>query len=154
MSERRPNFGIYLAAPLFNDTERAFNARLAGLMDSIAKVFLPQRDGKLLRDLVRDGMALSVARQLVFEADINAIRNCECLVAVLDGRTIDEGVAFEIGYARALNKLCLGLKTDDRSLLVSGDNPMIVAGCHDIFGSEMELIAALRIKSTSRALAG
>lgn len=135
---------VYLAAPLFNDMERSFNARLAELIAPMAEVFLPQRDGKLLRDLVRTGMPNSAARQLVFEADVNAIRRCDYLVAVLDGRTIDEGVAFEIGFARALGKCCFGLKTDDRALLPSGDNPMIIAGCHEVFGSTLDLISALR----------
>jgi nucleoside 2-deoxyribosyltransferase len=140
---------VYLAAPLFNDLERSFNSRLSDLIAPMAEVFLPQRDGKLMRDLVHDGMPLSAARQLVFEADVNALKRCDCVVAVLDGRTIDEGVAFEIGYARAPDKLCLGLKTDDRALLASGDNPMIVAGCHEILGSVLELVNCLRSRLLS-----
>lgn len=153
MDERATPIRVYLAAPLFNDMERSFNIRLSELITPMADVFLPQRDGKLMRDLVRDGMPLSAARQLVFEADVNALKRCDCVVAVLDGRTIDEGVAFEIGYARALDKLCLGLKTDDRTLLASGDNPMILAGCHEILGSVLELVNCLRgrLSSISRA---
>ncbi|WP_162262531.1 nucleoside 2-deoxyribosyltransferase [Bosea sp. Root483D1] len=146
MREDGDTYRIYLAAPLFNDIERAFNARLAELLTPAVEVFLPQRDGRLMRDLVREGTPLSAARQLVFEADTYAIRRCHCVVAVLDGRTVDEGVAFEIGFARALDKLCLGLKTDDRTLLASGDNPMIVAGCHEIFGNIIELTGALQGK--------
>uniref|UniRef100_UPI0035B41AE6 nucleoside 2-deoxyribosyltransferase n=1 Tax=Ferrovibrio sp. TaxID=1917215 RepID=UPI0035B41AE6 len=137
---------IYLAAPLFNDTERSFNLRLAELISPVAEVFLPQRDGKLMRNLVSGGMPLPVARQTVFDADIAALKRSDCIIAVLDGRTIDEGVAFEIGYGRALNKLCLGLKTDDRALLSSGDNPMILGGCHEIYGSVIELINGLHSK--------
>ena len=144
MNETPASVRIYLAAPLFNDMERSFNLRLAELMTPFAEVFLPQRDGKLMRDLVRDGLPLSAARQQVFQADINALKRCSCVVAVLDGRTIDEGVAFEIGFARALDKMCLGLKTDDRSLLASGDNPMILAGCHEIFCTILELVDFLR----------
>jgi nucleoside 2-deoxyribosyltransferase len=153
MNEGLAPIRVYLAAPLFNDLERSFNLRLSELIAPMAEVFLPQRDGKLMRDLVRDGMPLSAARQLVFEADVNALRRCDCVVAVLDGRTIDEGVAFEIGYARALEKLCLGLKTDDRALLASGDNPMILAGCHEILGSVLELVNCLqgRLLSIRRA---
>jgi nucleoside 2-deoxyribosyltransferase len=143
MNENSVPTRVYLAAPLFNDLERSFNLRLAGLIAPMAEVFLPQRDGQLMRDLVRDGMPLLAARRLVFEADVNALKRSDCVVAVLDGRTIDEGVAFELGYARALNKLCLGLKTDDRALLASGDNPMILAGCHEILGSVVELINCL-----------
>lgn len=149
MDEARSMYRIYLAAPLFNDVERSFNVRLAELIAPFAEVFLPQRDGRLLRDLIRGGMSLTAGRQLIFEADIGAIRRCDCVVAVLDGRTIDEGVAFEIGFARALEKLCVGLKTDDRALLASGDNPMIMAGCHHIFGSVVELVNGLRGKLSS-----
>ncbi|MBR0951281.1 nucleoside 2-deoxyribosyltransferase [Bradyrhizobium canariense] len=144
MNEDPSSFRVYLAAPLFNDSERSFNLRLAELISPMAEVFLPQRDGKLMRDLVRSGMPLTAARELVFEADINALKHCDCVVAVLDGRTVDEGVAFEIGYARALDKLCLGVKTDDRTLLATGDNPMIVAACNEIFGSVLELVHSLR----------
>lgn len=144
MTEGGARHLVYLAAPLFNDVERAFNTRLTSLISPIAEVFLPQRNGLLLRDLVRNGMPHAAAQQLVFQADISAIRRADCVVAVLDGRTIDEGVAFEIGFARALDKLCIGLKTDDRSLLTSGDNPMIVAGCHEIVHTVMELVDLLK----------
>lgn len=140
----QPFFRIYLAAPLFNDLERSFNVRLADLLSPMAEIFLPQRDGKLVRDLIQQGMPQTAARQLVFEADVNAIRRCDCVVAVLDGRTVDEGVAFELGFAGALGKLCLGLKTDDRTLLASGDNPMITGGCDEILGSVVELVDTLR----------
>ncbi len=153
MNEANHTPRVYLAAPLFNDLERSFNARVADLIAPIAEVFLPQRDGKLVRDLVRGGMPHTAARRLVFEADITAIRRCDCLVAVLDGRTVDEGVAFEIGFAHAMDKLCLGLKTDDRTLLASGDNPMIVVACDEIFGNVLDLLGALRfgLQSVHRA---
>lgn len=140
---------VYLAAPLFNDMERSFNERLTALIEPFAKVFLPQRDGKLMRDMLRQGMPLVAARQIVFEADVNALKQCNHVVAVLDGRTVDEGVAFEIGYARALGKMCIGLKTDDRALLPSGDNPMILAGCHELFGNTLELVDRLRMRALS-----
>ena len=147
MNKPRDSLRIYLAAPLFNDMERSFNERLTGLLEPLAEVFLPQRDGKLMRDLVRGGMPIEAARRLVYEADINAIKNCTHILAVLDGRTIDEGVAFEIGYARALGKTCFGLKTDDRSLLQSGDNPIILAGCHEIFANALQLVNRIQLGS-------
>ena len=144
MSEGTQGIRIYLAAPLFNDIERGFNSRMAEQLELFSTVFLPQRDGLLMRDLVRDGMPLASARRLVYEADINALRQCDCVVAVLDGRTVDEGVAFEIGFARALGKSCVGLKTDDRALLSSGDNPMILAGCDIVLGSMREVVTYLK----------
>jgi nucleoside 2-deoxyribosyltransferase len=145
---------VYLAAPLFNPMERSFNDRLAALLEPFADVFLPQRDGKLMRDMLRDGMPLEAARQLVFQVDINALKRCNHVVAVLDGRVVDEGVAFEIGYAYALGKACVGLKTDDRALLPSGDNPMILASCHQVFGSTLELVDCLRTRALSFHQAG
>ena len=145
---------IYLAAPLFNDMERNFNARLTALIEPFAEVFLPQRDGKLMRDLVADGMALATARRMVFEADLGALKACTHVVAVLDGRTIDEGVAFEVGYAHALSKTCIGLKTDDRALLPSGDNPMILSGCSEICVNIVELVDRLRTGSLAHCKTG
>lgn len=144
MNENTQGMRIYLAAPLFNDMERGFNLRMTEQLEPFSTVFLPQRDGLLMRDLVRNGMALASARRLVYEADINALRQCDCVVAVLDGRTVDEGVAFEIGFARALGKSCVGLKTDDRALLSSGDNPMVLAGCDVVLGSILEVVAYLK----------
>ncbi len=37
------------------------------------------------------------------------------VVAVLDGVEVDAGVAFEIGYAKAIGKPIIGLKTDYRT---------------------------------------
>jgi nucleoside 2-deoxyribosyltransferase len=112
---------------------------LAETITKYCDVFLPQRDGLLLHKLIRDGMNASDARNLVFKADVAAISSSQILVAVLDGRTIDEGVCFEIGYANALNIICVGLKTDDRCLLPSGDNPMIVCGCRHVFSTMLDL---------------
>lgn len=145
---------VYLAAPLFNDMERSFNERLATLIEPLAEVFLPQRDGKLMRDMVRRGMSVTAARQMVFEADVIALKRSDLVVAVLDGRTVDEGVAFEIGYARALGRTCIGLKTDDRALLPSGDNPMILVGCHEIFDNVVALVGYLRTCTSSLRQAG
>ncbi len=89
MNEDPVPFRVCLAGPLFNDLERSSNLRLYEVISPMAEVFLPHCDGKLMRDVVRDGMSLSAARQLVFEADVYALKFCNCVVAVLDGRTID-----------------------------------------------------------------
>ena len=116
---------VYLAAPLFNPIERDFNYKLTELMENCAIVFLPQRDGALLTNLIASGVSLEASRRQVFEADVRALRECHVVVAVLDGRTIDEGVAFEVGYASALGKICVSYKSDDRVMLPTGDNPML-----------------------------
>lgn len=137
-------YRAYLAAPLFNDMERSFNLSIEGSISPHIDVFLPQRDGQLLKELVSAGVSIPEARAMIFQGDLRAIDSSHILVAVLDGRTIDEGVAFELGYARALGKFCVGLKSDDRVMLPTGDNPMIVEGCHQICTGLAELVAAVQ----------
>jgi nucleoside 2-deoxyribosyltransferase len=116
---------IYLAAPLFNANERHFNLAVTSVIETRLSVFLPQRDGSLLVDMVRAGVAVEVAQRRVFEQDREAMRNALALVAILDGAHIDEGVAFEIGFMKALGRVCVGLQTDVRRALPTGNNPMI-----------------------------
>jgi hypothetical protein len=120
----------YLASPLFNPQERAFNLHLSRRLGEYLDVFLPQRDGELLTKLVAEGRSVSACQELIYAKDTAAIERCDLLIAVLDGRTVDEGVAFELGYARALGKTCLGFKSDDRVLVPTGDNPLLVSACH------------------------
>lgn len=61
---------------------------------------------------VREG-ALEEKKR-IYEADIAALKECDVVVAVLDGVDVDCGVAFEIGFAVALGSRFLGLKTDHR----------------------------------------
>jgi nucleoside 2-deoxyribosyltransferase len=124
---------IYLAAPLFNPRERQFNDELAVELSKYGRVFLPQRDGELLAELVSSGVTPAIAERRVFEADLRAIRSASLMFAVLDGGHVDEGVAFEIGFMNALNKACIGLQTDVRRALPSGNNPMISRGLHEVF---------------------
>ena len=95
MTERKPK--IYLAGPLFSDAERTFNVMLASSLENWVDVYLPQRDGGLISEMIQDGISADVAVHRVFRGDLDAIREADCLIAVLDGRAIDEGVAFELG---------------------------------------------------------
>src|SRR5579871_2865460 len=105
---------LYFAAPLFSDAERIYNAKIVSLIEQLCPVFLPQRDGHLVKELMTQGMTIDSAFKEIRRADMNAIRECSLIVAVLDGASVDDGVAFEIGYAFALHKTCLGLQTDFR----------------------------------------
>ncbi|MGI4745816.1 MAG: nucleoside 2-deoxyribosyltransferase [Janthinobacterium lividum] len=130
----------YLAAPLFNDRERSFNEELATKLERYCKVFLPQRDGLLLAELLREGVPLEVAETQIFERDRSALLECDLLVAVLDGAHIDEGVAFELGFANARGANCIGLQTDVRRALPSGNNPMIGRSLGATFNRMNDLI--------------
>lgn len=135
---------IYLAAPLFNERERAFNAKLSKSFEAFIDVFLPQRDGLLLVDLLAEGYSLEIAETLIFERDRSALLECDILIAILDGAHIDEGVAFEIGFASARGCLCLGIQTDSRRALPTGNNPMIGRSLSSIFASAEEAVNFLK----------
>jgi nucleoside 2-deoxyribosyltransferase len=132
---------VYLAGPLFSDAERTFNEWLCEQVEQWMDVYLPQRDGGLVSEMVCDGVSPDVATRKVFEGDVDAICRADCLVAILDGRAIDEGVAFEIGVAYCYAKRCIGLQTDCRRLAPWGNNPMITGALELIFESVADLTA-------------
>jgi nucleoside 2-deoxyribosyltransferase len=133
---------IYIAAPLFNPSERALNTRLRSIIPY--PTYLPQEDGGLLTDLLATGGDFQSAVRTVFQNDLKALNRCDTMVAVLDGPHVDSGVAFEIGHFHALNKPIVGFHTDRRSELPTGLNPMLVGSISVIATSESELIAALK----------
>ena len=130
---------LYFAAPLFSAAERSFNVRAAEGLSRAFDVYLPQVDGGLLADLLSEGRSDTEARRLVFERDLDAIRRSDLVLVVLDGRSVDEGASFELGFAFGLGKRCIGLQTDPRRLLPSGNNPMIDGALEHVF-SDVEAI--------------
>lgn len=132
---------IYVAAPLFSAAERAFNEKVAIGLAPYAEVFLPQRDGLVLADVIKAGVDLDEAAAAVFECDVKAVAACDVLLIVLDGRAIDEGAVFELGLAYAQKKTCVGLQTDPRRLFAFGNNPMVSGALERIVGDLDELIA-------------
>lgn len=124
---------IYFAAPLFCKAERDFNEHVTGILRKNGhEVFLPQECGGS-----KDTKAL-------FDADIEAIDSCDVLLLVMDGRVPDEGATFELGYAYAKGKTCVGLKTDVRVSENGGDNIMLAHSLeYGIARSVPELIEML-----------
>ena len=131
---------LYFASPLFNKQELEFNRILTVMLEKYFSVYLPQRDGGLMDKFIQDGMSIQEAEEKVFNGDVEALLKCNAILTVLDGRTIDEGVAFELGFAYANKKLCIGLQTDIRRLLPYGNNPMIQASLDYTFNTVEDLI--------------
>ncbi len=105
---------VYLAAPLFSEAELDFNRKLRdGIKMAGFKVFLPQEDSNNIKDE-------RTRQKIIFGKNESAIKNSDIIVAVLDGTDVDSGTAWEIGYAYALGKLILGLRTDFRTLGIEG----------------------------------
>jgi len=98
---------LYLAAPLFSEAERAFNLALADALSAAGhEVYLPQRDTPNV-----DGAARTTT---VFRANLAAGAKADAVVAVCEGPQVDDGTAWEIGYAYGRNIPVYGLRTDAR----------------------------------------
>lgn len=132
---------LYFAAPLFSAAELSFNLSIARRLDQHFDVYLPQRDGGLLVDLVSRGVGVAAAYQSVFDRDVEALRASDIVLIVLDGRAVDEGAAFELGFAAALKKTCVGLQTDPRRLVPLGNNPMIQCALQAVFADVDSLMS-------------
>jgi len=97
---------VFLAAPLFSEAERDFNSKVAKrLRDRGFEVWLAQESPFIHEGTFKE-------KEKIYEEDVSALRACDVVVAVLDGVEVDSGVAFEMGYAVAVEKPVIGLKTD------------------------------------------
>ena len=47
---------VYLAGPLFSDAELTFNESLAFELEKLVDVYLPQRDGGIMSEMIKDGV--------------------------------------------------------------------------------------------------
>lgn len=139
-NERGEKLKMYIAAPLFSQAEREFNAQLKSVLSKYFRIYLPQEDGGLMVDMIAKGIPAKRAAFEVFQRDVHAIGVCDLILIILDGRSVDEGAAFELGLAYGMKKSCFGLRTDPRQLLPSGNNPMLESSIERIFQSLNELI--------------
>ncbi|WP_207694283.1 nucleoside 2-deoxyribosyltransferase [Enterococcus sp. DIV0212c] len=102
---------IYFAGPMFAKADLLYNEylvkKIRDLDDSI-NVYLPQENGS-----INDKTAYADSKMIAL-ADTEKVLESDLLVAVLDGITIDAGVASEIGVAYAKNIPMIGLYTDTR----------------------------------------
>ena len=124
--ERNERLKVYLAAPLFTQLERRWNREVArGLEDELeCRVLLPQdlRVGDRMNDPRHFGA--------LFRRCLEGVEECDVMVAVVDGADADSGTAFEMGYAYALGKPIVGVRTDYRKQQERGTNLMLARGCH------------------------
>ena len=101
---------IYLAGALFSQAEREFNKKLQEMMLNLGfAVFLPQEDAD-------DNSSERENRNhsSIFNNCFGGLEKSDIVVAVLEGTDVDSGTAWELGYAYAVNKPIIGLRTDFR----------------------------------------
>jgi len=102
-------YRIYLAAPLFSEAERSYNAAVADLLRQHAfEVYVPQEagDDTAHRDMPEHAR--------IYEKNKKALSGADVVVAVIDGADADSGTAWEMGYAAAQKKPVVALRTDFR----------------------------------------
>lgn len=131
MVETEPSVGsgVYLAGPLgFSEPGRYYHQRL--LKPAITALGVEVLDpwpeaeaifGQVaLIDDSEDPIALLAgANRAVGRSNSGMIERCSAVLAILDGADVDSGTAAEIGFAAALHRPVVGLRTDIR---LSGDN--------------------------------
>jgi nucleoside 2-deoxyribosyltransferase len=130
---------IYMAAPLFTEAERAFNLVLARALEAHGQqVYLPQRDTPPTQAADRT--------TTIFYANLAALRNAEAVVAVCDGSQVDDGTAWEIGYAYGRNIQVFGLRTDVRVVQQADEqiNLMILESLSELSPTIEQLIHTIR----------
>ena len=102
-------YHVYLAAPLFSESERAYNLVVAGqLRNNFFDVYLPQEAGD-------DSDTRNKEEQVrIFSENLRALKNADIIVSIIDGADADSGTAWEMGYAYANGKQLIALRTDFR----------------------------------------
>lgn len=102
---------IYFASPLFSDMERVYNESLVKKIRTMypeLNVYLPQEQGE-----INDKESYADAK-MIAKYDTDALLSSQLVLAILDGVSIDVGVASEIGVAYQAGIPILGLFTDSR----------------------------------------
>ncbi len=130
---------IYLSGPLFSRGEIAWGERV--------KRFLEERLEGILIIWPHEIIPCRASPAQIFQANLQALREADVMVAMLDGSQVDDGTAWEIGYFFMQGKKIQGLRTDFRR---SGEtdnsrvNLMIEFSCQGIASGLDELASDLK----------
>jgi nucleoside 2-deoxyribosyltransferase len=89
---------FYIAGPLFNAYEQAFQAQIAAALALFGTAYLPQRD------VVPSGD--------IFAQCCAGVAQSKIIIANLSGADTDSGTAFEVGYAYALGKPIYAIRSE------------------------------------------
>lgn len=138
---------IYQAGPLFTAAEICWHKDFKRHLAEAG--YLVQWPGDFFSQQEIDAWGADAAK-VIMERDRAAIDACDVVVALLDGPQVDDGTAWEIGYAYAKGKPVVGIRTDFRK---GGDtkhgsvNAMIEGSCVGIakdFDEVMNLLENLK----------
>jgi len=130
-------YRIYLAAPLFSEAERTYNSRIAALLrENLFEVYLPQDAGD---DSAARGNDI---HERLFAQNVHALERADIVVSIIDGADADSGTAWEMGYAHALGKPIIALRTDFRCVGVSEKVNLMLEQSATVVTTPEELLEA------------
>jgi len=132
-------FRIYLAAPMFSESERDYNREIAGMLgQNFFEVHLPQETG--------DNTAFRETNThlRIFEINKQALHDSDIIIAIIDGADADSGTAWEMGYATALGKRVIALRTDFRMVGIQERVNLMLEQSAVVAGSKEALVDALK----------
>ena len=122
---------VYLATPAFSAPWTAFREELHQALEALDLEVVDPWDWADTPPTTREA-ALQLARQ-----NFSNLESCGCVLAVLDGTQVDDGVCIEIGFAVALGRLVHGLRTDIRQggeVAEIGVNLQVAGAIHESGG--------------------
>lgn len=128
---------IYLSGPLFSQAEIAWGGNTKAFLEDRlenARIFWPHE-------------LAAASPRTVFHANLQALQECDLMVAILDGPQVDDGVAWEVGYFFSRGKPILGIRTDFRragEFPQSRVNAMVECSCQAIAESLDQLALELK----------
>jgi nucleoside 2-deoxyribosyltransferase len=130
---------IYLSGPLFSRGEIAWGERV--------KSFLEDRLEDMEIIWPHEIIPCTAQPRQIFQANLEALSECDIMVAMLDGPQVDDGTAWEVGCFFMQGKKILGIRTDFRRAGETENsrvNLMIECSCQGIVSSLEELASNLK----------
>jgi nucleoside 2-deoxyribosyltransferase len=102
-------YRIYLAAPLYSEAERSYNAIVEDLLrKNFFDVYLPQDTGD------DNPKREKKEHARIYERNKQVLQDADIVLAIIDGSDVDSGTAWEMGYATALGIQVIAMRTDFR----------------------------------------
>ncbi|MBF0779896.1 MULTISPECIES: nucleoside 2-deoxyribosyltransferase [unclassified Granulicatella] len=126
---------LYFASPLFSEMEQQFNAALVQRIREAyphIEVYLPQEQAD-----INDKNAYANST-LIAKIDTEHLLSSQLLIAILDGSSIDVGVASEIGVAYQAGIPILALYSDVRQQ--GATNAQKIAALQEVAESQFAYI--------------
>jgi nucleoside 2-deoxyribosyltransferase len=136
---------------LFTRAEQTWNQELARRLEEAGHIVTSPYDLLTPEQIQQAG---SEAPKLIFSTCLTALVRSECVVACLDGAQVDDGTAFEIGYAFGHGMPVVGIRTDTRragETDFSRVNSMIQGCLHRLVVDTEALLTALKAIDNSKS---